>query len=180
MVNARLGVFLMLITVIALGLTVALVYTVLRPRPVYYISGSSLAGIAYPQTDPSATASIFAASWVLNWSNFTPATVDRVYQHAQQFMSPRLLNQTKTRLKKDIEHIKGNNISSMFSVEEDPLVEAVKGGYEVVLKGNKGIYMGKEEIRVRQIRYRLELRVIPPTDINPYGFIVEKISQEEL
>jgi hypothetical protein len=114
----------------------------------------------------------------LNWSNFTPATIEEVYKRSQQFMSPRLLNQTKSRLKRDIEQVKSNNISSMFSLNQDPQVEEEEEGYSVILSGDKGVYMGKEEIKTQKTTYHLHLRSIPVTDWNPYGLIIEDISQE--
>jgi hypothetical protein len=115
---------------------------------------------------------------VLNWSNFTPETVEEVYKRAQQFMSPRLLNQTKTRLKRDVEQVKSNNISSMFSLNQDPIVEEEEEGFSVMLSGDKGVFMGKDEIKTQKTTYRLQLRSISPTDRNPYGLIIEDISQE--
>jgi len=168
----------MVMTITSLALTASLVYLTTKARPVYYISGNSSVGVAYPQVNPKSTVAIFTASWVLNWSNFTPATVEEVYKHAQQFMSPRLLNQTKTRLKRDVEQVKSNNISSMFSLNQDPQVDEEEEGYSVTLSGDKGVYMGKDEIKTQKTIYRLHLRSISPTDWNPYGLIIEDISQE--
>jgi hypothetical protein len=177
-VNGRLGIVLMVMTSMCLTLSASLVYVLSKPRPIYYVPGVPSAGIAFAQTDPKATVSIFSAAWVLNWANFTPATIEEVYKHSQQFMSPHLLNQTKSRVKRDIEQVKSNNISSMFSINHDPLVQAESDGFMVKIKGDKGVYMGKEEIRTQKIIYHLRLRSMPPTDWNPYGLIIEEISQE--
>ncbi len=176
--NAKLGVAFMVMMFLCSTLTVSLVYLLIKPRSIYYIPGVSTAGVAYEQTNSIATVSIFAASWALNWSNFTPATVEAVYKHAQQFMSPQLLNQTKSRFKKDIEQVKNNNISSMFSLNQDPQVEDDDEGFNVTIKGDKGIYMGKEEIKTQRIVYHIRLRSVSATDWNPYGLIIENITQE--
>ena len=168
----------MVMGLICLSLTTVLIYIIAKPRPIYYVPGVSSAGIAYAQTASKATVAIFTASWVLNWSNFTPATVDDVYKHAEWFMSPHLLAQTKTRLKKDLEQIKNNNMSSLFSLNQEPLVQEDQQGFNVTIQGDKGIYMGKEEIKLQKMIYRLRLRLSPATDWNPYGLIIEDISQE--
>ncbi len=177
-VNARLGLALIALTVVCLVLTGGLIYLMTKSRPIYCIPGLTSAGVAYAQENPQATASIFTASWVLNWLNFTPESVEEVYKRSQKFMSPHLLNQTKARLKRDIEQVKNNNISSMFSLNQDPRVEEEEEGFNVTLNGDKGIYMGKEEIRTQKITYHIHLRSISSTDLNPYGLIIEDISQE--
>jgi hypothetical protein len=176
--NGKLGVSLMVMTGISLMLASGLIHEVNKPRPIYYVPGVPSAGIAFAQTNPQATVAIFSAAWVLNWSNFTPATVEQVYKQAQQFMSPHLLNQTKSRLKKDIDQVKANNISSMFSINNDPLVQEDEEGFLVKIKGDKGVYMGKEEIKTQKVSYSLRIRTMPPTEWNPYGLIIEEISQE--
>ena len=164
--------------VISVSLMATLVYTVNKPRPIYYVPSASEAGIAFSQETSRETVAIFTESWVLNWSNFTPMTVEDVYKHAEKFMSPHLLGKTRTRLKKDLEEVKKNNISSLFSVNQEPTVMEDKRGFKVSIAGVKGIYLGKEEIKLQKMIYRLRLRASPATHWNPYGLIIEDISQE--
>ena len=82
------------------------------------------------------------------------------------------------RLKKDVEDVKGNKMSSLFSVVEEPLVAPEKIGFRVTLRGEKGIYVGKEEIKTQPMIYRVLVRSVPPTDWNPYGLLIEEIDQE--
>lgn len=177
-VNAKLGVTLMVMAVVCLSLTITLIYVMTKPRPIYYVPGAVSAGIAHAQTVSKATVALFTASWVLNWSNFTPASVEDVYKHAEWFMSPHLLAQTRTRLKKDIDQVKDNNISSLFSLNKEPLVQEDAQGFNVTVEGDKGVYMGKEEVKLQKMIYHLKLRQSPPTDWNPYGLIIDDISQE--
>ena len=159
-VNAKLGITLMTMGVITLGLMSILIYLVIKPRPIYYIRQTTSAGIAYPQGSFLTTVSMFAVSWVLNWSNFTPANVESVYKHAQQFMSPRFLAQTRIRFKKDLEQVKNNNISSLFSLNQEPLVQEITRGFNVTISGDKGIYMGREQIKLQKMLYHLRVRQI--------------------
>ena len=164
---------------VCVGLSTALVYMAVKPRPVYYVPGAWEAGIAMPQTMPQASIATFVSSWALNWSNFTPATVQDVYKRAQHFMAPSLLARTQARLAKDIEEVKHNNISSLFSITQEPLVAVEKNGFRVTLEGDKGTYMGKEEIKSQRMVYRVLVRMVNPTDNNPYGLMIEEVEQEE-
>ena len=177
-VNSRLGAMLMVMSFCFLILTGTLIYITTKPRPIYYVPGVISAGVAYSQNTPKTTAGMFSSSWLLNWTNFTPASVEDVYKRAQRFMSPRLLSQTRTRLKKDIQQVKENNIASLFSLNQDPQVHEDSKGFDVIIKGDKGVYMGKEEIKLQKTVYRIRLRQTPPTDFNPYGLIIDDINQE--
>ncbi len=177
-INARLGLILMVMGSITLSLMATLIYVVIKPRPVYYVPGASSAGVAYAQSTTLTTVSMFTVAWVLNWSNFTPANVESVYKHAQQFMSPYLLARTKARLKKDLEQIKNNNISSLFSLSQEAVVVRDKEGFNVTVWGDKGVYMGKEEIKLQKMVYHIHVRQSPATDWDPYGLIIEDIAQE--
>lgn len=177
-VNAKLGLTLMVLTIICLSLTTALIYFVGKPKPVYYVPGVTSAGIAYVQNSSKATVLMFATSWVLNWANFTPVTVEGVYKHAQRFMSPQLLSKTRVQLKQDLRQVKDNNISSLFSLNQDPQAQQDTEGFNVTIFGDKGVYMGKEEVKLQKMIYHIYVRQSPATDWNPYGLIIEDISQE--
>ena len=177
-VNAKLGVALLAVTLICLGLSGALVYAALKPRPIYYIPGALDAGLALPQSLPQTTVANFVSSWLLNWNNFTPATAQDVYKRAQRFMSPFLLAQTQARLGKDLDAVKNNNISSLFSITEEPVVTVEKLGFQVRLQGHKGIYMGKEQIKVQSVTYQVKVRMVNPSENNPYGLMIEEIDEE--
>ena len=177
-VNARLGSMLVIMGISFVSLTVAFIYVLVKPKPIYYVPGAVSTGIAYAQTDSKQAVAMFASSWVLNWSNFNQMNVEEVYKRAARFMSPRLLNQTKARLKKDIEQVKKNNVTSLFSLNQEPLVQEEKEGFHIVLQGDKGVYMGKEEIKLQKMVYRVQIITCPPTDWNPYGFMIQDVDQE--
>ncbi len=176
--NQKLKITVLVLGIVSLFLTVAFVYAVFKPRPIYYIPNPWGAGVAMPQPTPRSTAAVFTASWVLNWTNFTPATVQDIYARAQRFMSPRLLAETQARLSKDIDEVRRNNISSLFSMTGEPSVDDSKNGFLVTLQGDKGLYMGKEEIKVQRMLFRVQVRVVHPTESNPYGLMIENIEQE--
>ena len=50
----------------------------------------------------------------------------------------------------------------------------------VVRRFRKSIFMGKEKLDTRTLRYTITLERIPPTQNNPYGLSVAGVKQEEL
>lgn len=176
--SARLAFALASVSLLCLGLLIALVLMALKPRPIYYIPGAWQAGIATPQSMPSSAVAAFVSAWALNWSNFTPVTVEDVYKRAQRFMAPGLLGEARARLSKDIEEVKRNNISSLFTMTQEPSVMPGQGGFMVTVRGDKGVYVGKEEIKTQHMIYKIRVRMVNPTDINPYGLVIEAIDQE--
>ena len=176
--NGQLKITLFVLAVVCVVLCSALVHMSFTPKPIYYIPGAWEAGVALPQSAPQTIALAFVSSWVLNWTNFTPATVSDIYVRAQRFMSPHLLAQTQSRLSKDIDEVKHNNISSLFSFTREPVVVKGEAGFLVTLQGDKGIYMGKDEIKIQPTVYRVQVRVVNPTENNPYGLMIDGIEQE--
>jgi len=177
--NMKLGYAVVALSVVCLVLAMVAGCSVLKPRSVYCVPGVAQAGLAVAPASGSMTANAFAVSWLLNWTNFTPATVEDAYARARRFMSPVLLSKIHISLEKDMEEVKKNNISSLFSLSQDPVVETDKNGFLVTVRGQKGVYVGKEEIKTQQVIYHLRLRPVNPTDGDPYGMMVEGIDQEE-
>lgn len=176
--NAKLGVALVSISAVSIVLVFTLAYIAVKPRPIYYIPGAWEAGVAAPQSTPQMTAAIFVSSWVLNWTNFTPVTVQEVYVRAQRFMSPYLLAKTRASLDKDIDQVKHDNISSLFSITKEPSVAVEKTGFLITLQGDKGVYVGKEQVSTQRMTYHIRVRMMSPTENNPYGFMIEAIDEE--
>jgi hypothetical protein len=52
--------------------------------------------------------------------------------------------------------------------------------YKVILTGEKALYMGKEKLDVRLLRYIITLQRIPPLETNPYGLVVAGVKQEQV
>ena len=175
----KLGYAVIALSVIVVLLTFSLLRMVLQPRPIFCVPGLVQTSVVVPASG-AMVANTFAVSWLLNWNNFTPATVEETYARARKFMSPGLWSQTHATLDNDVQEAKKNNISSMFSLNQDPLVEQDKGVFLVTLHGQKGVYVGREEIKIQHVIYHLRLRPINPTDLNPYGMMVESINQEAL
>ncbi len=178
-INAKLGMMLMVQMMLVIAMAGGLVYACVYPRPVYYISPQG-AGFAHPTELPESAISIFTLSWLMNWVNFTPSNVGKVYARAQQWMSPALLAKTQQRLKDDLDEVKRNNMSSLFSLMEDPKVEVNGKNSQVIVKGQKTVYVGNQQISVQQVIYNIAVRKVYPTQMNPYGLLIEDIEQDTI
>lgn len=176
-INGKLTVSLMILTGLCVVLTMALIQTVISPRPIYYIPSIREAGIAYPQSIPENAVSVFTVSWVLNWTNFTPVTVDDAYTRAQKFMSPRFLAKIQARFKNDIAQVKANAMSSSFSIAGDPILTKDNKFYKINITGEKIVFLGKDVISTQNVTFRITLKKINPTDINPYGLVIDDVDQ---
>ncbi len=160
-------------------LACSLVYLAVKPKPIYYLPSSWQAGIALPASSSLGIASAFVASWLLDWSNFNPATATDVYTRAQRIMSPYLLSRTRSRLSKDLEEIKRNDISSLFTIARDPDIVKVGKGFKVMVKGKKVLFMGKEMVKEQDLTFNVEVIAVGPTEINPFGLLIASIEQEQ-
>lgn len=152
----------------------------MKPQPIYYIPGAQAAGVAYPNHIEKGSINGFAVSWLLSRLNFTPVTAEEVYARATKYMSPGLLSKTRAELDEEIRRILQDNISSLFSLSNDPVISETETGFKVELSGEKVLYMGKEKVDTQKLLYTIFLDKVPPTEINPYGFVISGMRQEQL
>ena len=136
--------------------------------------------MAYPNRIDKAVVCGFASNWLLNRNNFTPVTVKDTYMRAMRYMSPGLLSKTKASLEDEISRVTRDNISSLFSLSKEPESEDSGLDFKVTLTGEKIIFMGKEKLDDRMLRYSMTLQRIPPIETNPYGLVIAGVKQEEV
>jgi hypothetical protein len=167
-----------------IGFCIILLFAVFKmatkPQPVYYIPGARDAGISYPNRIEKGSIGGFATSWLLNRTNFTPATVEDVYTRATRYMSPELLSKTRGSLDEETKRVQRDSVSSLFSLAKEPEIEESDAGYKVLLTGEAVLYMGKEKLDTRTVKYIISLERVPPTEINPYGLVISGVKQEQL
>jgi len=163
-----------------IALLVTLFKVSTKPQAIYYIPSAQEAGIAYPNRIEKNTVCGFASNWLLNRNNFTPVTVKDTYQRAMRYMSPELLARTKASLEEEISRVTRDNISSLFSLSKEPESEDSGKDFKVTLTGEKIIFMGKEKLDDRILRYTITLQRIPPIETNPYGLVIAGVKQEEV
>ena len=178
--SAFLGITLYAVIAFCIVLLVTLFKVSVRPQAIYYIPSAQEAGIAYPNRIDKAVVCGFASNWLLNRNNFTPVTVKDTYTRAMRYMAPGLLSRTKASLEDEISRVTRDNISSLFSLSKDPESENSGTDFKVTLTGEKIIFMGKEKLDDRILRYTMTLQRIPPIETNPYGLVIAGVKQEEV
>ena len=73
-----------------------------------------------------------------------------------------------------------DSISSLFSFKEEPELLESAAEYKVTLIGEKALYMGKERLDARVLRYTITLKKTAPIENNPYGLVIAGVKQEEV
>ena len=176
--NVRLHFALIVVSTVAIVLVFAIIFVASRPRAIHYIPGAISAGVSYPNQIPKSSIVSFATSWLMNWSNFTPETVESVYARSIVYMSPALLSQTRAKLASEIQQVHSDRISSIYTLKEDPAVSNNDRGFDVSFSGKRGVYMGKEQLSIQDVSYVININQVPPTDANPYGLVVNDLKKE--
>ncbi len=178
--SAFLGITLYAVIAFCIGLLVTLFKVSTKPQAIYYIPSAQEAGIAYPNHIEKGAVCGFASNWLLNRNNFTPLTVKDTYLRAMRYMAPELLSRTKAALDDEMARVERDNISSLFSLNKEPELEDSNTDLKVVLTGEKVIFMGKEKLDDRILRYTVTLQRTPPIETNPYGLVISGVKQEEV
>ncbi len=160
-------------------LTAGLVVVVTRPRPVYYIPGAVASGMAYPDQVPLQAAADFAAAWLMNWMNYTPVTIDGVYERALKWMGPALLSRIHAKAASEVVRVKEERLSSALFLEKAPQVQREGSGFRVVLKGRRGVFVGKEEMSSVAVCFTVVIQMASPSENDPYGLAVVDIQEEK-
>jgi len=178
--SAFLGISLYAVIAFCIALLVTLFNVSTKSQSIYYIPSAQEAGIAYPNRIDKAVVCGFASNWLLNRNNFTPVTVKDTYTRAMRYMAPALLSRTRASLEDEISRVTRDNISSLFSLSKEPELEDSGLDFKVTLTGEKIIFMGKEKLDDRILRYTMTLQRIPPIETNPYGLVIAGVKQEEV
>ncbi len=178
--SAFLGITLYAVIAFCIALLVTLFKVSVRPQAIYYIPSAQEAGVAYPNRIEKGTICGFASNWLLNRNNFTPATVKDTYTRAMRYMAPALLSRTKAALEDEVSRVTRDNISSLFSLSKEPELQDSGQDFRVLLTGEKALFMGKEKLDTRMLRYTITLERIPPIEANPYGLVIAGVKQEQM
>jgi len=178
--SAFLGITLYAVIAFCIVLLITVFKLSTKPQAIYYIPSAQEAGVAYPNRIDKAVICGFASNWLLNRNNFTPVTVKDTYTRAMRYMAPALLSRTKAGLEEEISRVTRDNISSLFSLSKEPELKDSGTDYKVILTGEKALFMGKEKLDSRTLRYTITLEKIPPIETNPYGLVIAGVKQEEV
>lgn len=178
--NVALGLTVYLLGSVCVILVAGLIFMAARPKPVHYVPGAVLGGISYPGRVPAVSALSFASAWLMNWSNYSPETAGIVHKRSLMVMAPSLLSRVRMGLDEELQKIARERISSVFTLREEPRVEEGVAGFRIIFTGERGVYVGKEEISREDVRFVVDVRQASPTADNPYGLVVFDIKKEKV
>ncbi len=176
--NVKLHFALLIVGSVAIILVFAVIFVASRPRPIHYIPGAISTGVSYPDQIPKSSVISFATSWLMNWSNFTPETVESVYSRSIIYMAPGLLSKTRAKLSSEIQQVHSDRISSIYTLMQDPSIIENSHGFDVSFAGKRGVYMGKEQLSIQDVSYVVSIERVPPTEANPYGLLINDLKKE--
>ena len=178
--SAFLGISLYAVIIFCIAFLLTLYKVSTKPQAIYYIPSAQEAGIAYPNRMEKGTICGFASNWLLNRNNFTSTTVKETYERTMRYMAPALLSRTKASLEDEVSRVTRDNISSLFSLSKEPELQDSGTDYKVTLIGEKVLFMGKEKLDARKLRYIVTLETTPPIEANPYGLVIAGVKQEQM
>jgi len=178
--SAFLGISLYAVIIFCIALLLTLYKVSTKPQAIYYMPSAQEAGIAYPNRMEKGTICGFASNWLLNRNNFTSTTVKETYERTMRYMAPALLSRTKASLEDEVSRVTRDNISSLFSLSKEPELQDSGTDYKVTLIGEKVLFMGKEKLDARKLRYIVTLETTPPIEANPYGLVIAGVKQEQM
>ena len=165
-------------TVLVIALGGFLIIMATRPKPVVVVPGAAVAGVYSVGEMPESVMVQFARNFVVDLTNYTPASAEKGYLSATRFMSPELLSRFEPIAREQIKQVVTNRVSQFFTVDsykvesKDPLV--------VRFLGERITYVGRTETERKPYQYRLSLRYVERTQQNPYGLVVSSIEQTEI
>lgn len=164
----------------AFVLAVGLIMSVLRPKAIHYVPAASTAGFSYPERVPVSSAESFASAWLMNWLNYSPRTVRDVYERALVFMAPSFLARVRAGLDEELAKIARDNLASVFTLKEEPQAEEGVSGFRITFTGERGVYVGKEEMSRQELTFTVDVRRAYPTEKNPYGLVIFDVIKERI
>jgi len=165
-------------TVLVIVLAGFLIIVATRPKPVVVVPGAATAGVYNSGEMPESIMVQFARNFVVDLTNYTPASAEKGYLSAARFMSPELLSRFEPLAREQIKQVVTNRVSQFFTVDsyrvegKDPLV--------VRFLGERITYVGRTETERKPYQYRVTLRYVERTQQNPYGLVVSSVEQTEI
>ena len=163
-----------------LVLAAGLILVAVRPKAIHYLPAAPTAGFSYPGHIPSSSAVSFSSAWLMNWLNYSPGTAEEVYERSLVFMAPSFQARIKAGLDDELAKIERDKLASVFTLKEEPRADETASGFRVTFVGERGIYVGKEEMSREDVRFILDVRRAYPTETDPYGLVVFDVIKERI
>ena len=159
-------------------LAAGIMMLITRPVAIHYVPAVSTAGISYPGRVPASSVMSFSSAWLMNWVNYSPGTVDDVYERSLGLMAPSFMARVRAGLEEELQKIGRDKLSSVFALKQEPRLEESPLGFRVTFVGERGIYVVKEEMSREEVRFSVDVRRAYPTETNPYGLVIFDVIKE--
>lgn len=177
--NMKLKLVTMVLGAVCVVQALGIAWCLVRPQAIYYVPGAVTSGVSYPGVVPMESVGAFASAWLMNWVNYTPETTGTVFERSSKYMSPGFLSKARATLLKEMERVRQDRISSVFALKKEPAVKKEGLGFVVRLEGERGVFMGKEELAFEDIYYEVTLSVVPVSSVNVFGLVVTDLKKSK-
>lgn len=166
------------LTVLVIAFGIFLLRLSIRPKQVVVVPGAVAVGVYNAGEMPASVIVDFARNFVVDLSNFTPASAENGFLSAARYMSPELLARFESPAREQLKQLITNRVSQFFTVNSYTLEG--RGPFVVRFLGEKVTYVGKLETERIPYQFRISIRNVESTHENPYGLIVTGLEQGEV
>ena len=111
----------LVLTVLVVVLGGFLIIMATRPKPVVVVPGAAVAGLYSAGEMPETVMVQFARNFVVDLTNYTPASAEKGYLSSARFMSPELLSRFEPVAREQLKQVVSNRVSQFFTVDSTKL-----------------------------------------------------------
>lgn len=169
----------LLLGVACLALIALLVFQASRPAPVYFFAGSrgmAVGGLARADRVPPELVEAFASQVALVFGNLMPATARQSYDRMRVHMTPSLQRQLAAQAAADLQSIEERQLSTSFTVRDSVVVAATSDRWTVRVSGHRLSWSRATLMTEEDIAYEFDIVRARPSDANPAGLAVARVS----
>ena len=164
-------------------LSAALVWVMLRPRPVVIVPGVPTQMVSTPETIPLGAARKFALLYLSYFDDYTPASIEERSNLVLKYVTAENMELAAKSLSDRASYVVRAREASQLVLPLPTACEAELMGaglVQVRLLATKRTYIAGSLKEERKIQYTLLLRTAQPTDDDPYGFVIARQSVEPI
>jgi len=169
----------LLLGVVCLALIALLVFQASRSAPVYFFAGSrgmAVGGLARADRVPPELVEAFASQVALVFGNLMPATARRSYDRMRVHMTPSLQRQLAAQAAADLQSIEERQLTTSFTVRDSLVVAATADRWTVRVSGHRLSWSRATLMTEEDIAYEFDLVRARPSDANPAGLAIARVS----
>jgi len=162
-----------------LALIALLVFQASRPAPVYFFAGSrgmAVGGLARADRVPPELVEAFAGQVALVFGNLMPATARQSYDRMRVHMTPSLQRQLATQAAADLQSIEERQLSTSFTVRDSLVIASMADWWTVRVSGHRLSWSRATLMTEEDIAYEFDIVRARPSDANPAGLAIARVS----